>query len=110
MIVLLTLKGGICLKTRTLGKNGPQTSQVGLGCMGMSDFYGSKETRDDKESLATLNLAVEEGINFFDTGDYYGMGHNGLLLREAMKGRRDKFFLSVKFGALRGLKWRIYRS
>jgi aryl-alcohol dehydrogenase-like predicted oxidoreductase len=71
--------------------------------MGMSDFYGSKETRDDKESLATINLAVEEGINFFDTGDYYGMGHNELLLREAMKGRRDKFFLSVKFGALRGL-------
>ena len=91
------------MKTRTLGKNGPQLSQVGLGCMGMSDFYGSKETRDDKESLATLNLAVEEGINFFDTGDYYGMGHNELLLREAMKGRRDKFFLSVKFGALRGL-------
>jgi aryl-alcohol dehydrogenase-like predicted oxidoreductase len=103
LIVLLTLKGGLCLKTRTLGKNGPQLSQVGLGCMGMSDFYGSKETRDDKESVATINLAVEEGINFFDTGDYYGMGHNELLLREAMKGRRNKFFLSVKFGALRGL-------
>jgi aryl-alcohol dehydrogenase-like predicted oxidoreductase len=86
-----------------LGKNGPKVSQVGLGCMGMSDLYGSKETRDDKESLATINLAVEEGINFFDTADYYGMGHNELLLREAMKGRRDKFFLSVKFGALRGL-------
>jgi len=71
------------LKTRTLGKNGPQLSQVGMGCMGMSDFYGSKETRDDKESLATINLAVEEGINFFDTGDYYGMGHNELLLKEA---------------------------
>jgi aryl-alcohol dehydrogenase-like predicted oxidoreductase len=91
------------LKTRTLGKNGPHVSQVGLGCMGMSDFYGSEETRDDKESLATINLAVEEGINFFDTADYYGMGHNELLLREVMKGRRDKFFLSVKFGALRGL-------
>jgi aryl-alcohol dehydrogenase-like predicted oxidoreductase len=86
-----------------LGKNGPKVSQVGLGCMGMSDLYGSKETRDDKESLATINLAVEEGINFFDTADYYGMGHNELLLREAMKRRRDKFFLSVKFGALRGL-------
>jgi aryl-alcohol dehydrogenase-like predicted oxidoreductase len=71
--------------------------------MGMSDLYGSKETRDDSESLATINLAVEEGINFFDTADYYGMGHNELLLREAMKGRRDKFFLSVKFGTLLGL-------
>jgi aryl-alcohol dehydrogenase-like predicted oxidoreductase len=62
---------------------------------GMSDLYGNKETRDDKESLATINLAVEEGINFFNTADYYGMGHNELLLREAMKGRREKFFVSV---------------
>ena len=91
------------MKTKTMGKNGPQVSQIGLGCMGMSDLYGSKETRDDKESLATINLALEEGINFFDTADYYGMGHNELLLREAMKGRREKFFVSVKFGALRGL-------
>jgi len=53
-----------------MGKNGSQVSQIGLGCMGMSDLYGSKETRDDKESLATINLAVEEGINFFDTADY----------------------------------------
>jgi aryl-alcohol dehydrogenase-like predicted oxidoreductase len=67
----------------------------------MSDLYGSKETRNDKESLATIDAAVEEGISFFDTADYYGMGHNELLLREAMKGRRDKFFISVKFGALR---------
>jgi aryl-alcohol dehydrogenase-like predicted oxidoreductase len=70
--------------------------------MGMSDLYGNKETRNDKESLATIDAAVEEGINFFDTGDYYGMGHNELLLREAMAGRRDRFFISVKFGALRG--------
>ena len=90
------------MKTIMLGKNGPQVSRIGLGCMGMSDFYGSKETRDDKESLATIDTAVQSGINFFDTGDYYGMGHNELLLREAMKGRREKFFLSVKFGALRG--------
>ena len=90
------------MKTRTIGKNGPQVSQIGLGCMGMSDLYGSKETRDDKESLATINLAVEEGINFFDTADYYGMGHNELLLKEVMMRRREKFFVSVKFGALRG--------
>jgi aryl-alcohol dehydrogenase-like predicted oxidoreductase len=90
------------MKTITLGKNGPQVSRIGLGCMGMSDFYGSKETRDDKESLATIDVAVQSGINFFDTGDYYGMGHNELLLREAMKGTREKFFISVKFGALRG--------
>ena len=75
------------MKTRTLGKKGPHLSQVGLGCMGMSDFYGSKETRDDKESLATINLAVEEGINFFDTGDYYGMGHNETAIERSYEGK-----------------------
>ncbi len=90
------------MKMVKLRKNGPQVSQIGLGCMGMSDLYGRNETRNDKESLATIDAAVEAGINFFDTADYYGMGHNELLLREAMSGRRDKFFISVKFGALRG--------
>ena len=89
------------MKTLTLGKNGPPVSRIGLGMMGMSDLYGSKETRDDKESLATIDAALEAGINFIDSADFYGAGHNELLLREAMKGRRDKFFISIKFGALR---------
>ena len=81
------------MKTIILGKNGPQVSWIGLGNVGMSDLYGSKDTRNAKEIIATIDTAVEQGINFFDTGDYYGMGHNELLLREAMRGRRDKFFI-----------------
>lgn len=92
------------MEMMTLGKHGPQVSRFGLGCMGMSDMYGNKSTRDDSESLATIDAALDSGMNFFNTGDYYGMGHNEMLLREAMKGRREKFFVSVKFGALRGPK------
>ena len=69
----------------------------------MSDLYGSKETRDDKESLATINLAVEKGINFFDIADYYGMGHNELLLREAMKRETGETLCLCQFGEIRGL-------
>ena len=75
------------MKTIMLGNKGPQVSRIGLGCMGMSDLYGSKETRNDKESLATIDTAVEAGINFFDTGDYYGMGHNGLPFKRSIKGK-----------------------
>jgi aryl-alcohol dehydrogenase-like predicted oxidoreductase len=84
---------------KTLGTKGPQTAALGLGCMGMSDFYGPA---DRPESIATVRLAVESGINLLDTGDFYGMGHNELLLAEALHGvSRDKYLLSVKFGAQR---------
>jgi aryl-alcohol dehydrogenase-like predicted oxidoreductase len=88
------------LKTRRLGKTGPQVSVLGLGCMGMSGMYGPS---DRAESIATIHAAIAAGITLLDTGDFYGMGHNELLIREALQGRaRDKLQISVKFGALRG--------
>jgi len=85
--------------TRLLGSTGPRVSAIGLGCMGMSDFYGPA---DRAESIATIHAALEAGIRWLATGDFYGMGLNELLLNEALKGRaRDGFLLSVKFGALR---------
>ena len=87
------------METRTLGKKGPQVSAVGLGCMGMSGMYGPS---DDAESVATIHAALDAGITLFDTGDFYGMGHNELLLGRALAGRRDKAFIQVKFGAQRG--------
>src|SRR5574342_1102841 len=84
---------------RQLGSKGPRVSAVGLGCMGMSDLYGPA---DEAESIATIHAALDAGITLFDTGDYYGMGHNELLLREALRSRnRKQAVLSVKFGALR---------
>src|SRR5258708_35174002 len=84
---------------RKLGNSGPSTSAIGLGCMGMSDFYGPA---DRGESIATIHAALEAGVTLLDTGDFYGMGHNELLIREALTGRnRDKALISVKFGALR---------
>jgi aryl-alcohol dehydrogenase-like predicted oxidoreductase len=82
-----------------LGRTGPMVSVFGLGCMGMSGMYGAA---DRKESLATIAAAVDAGINLLDTGDFYGMGHNELLIGEALRTiARDRVLISVKFGALR---------
>ena len=87
------------MNTRMLGSEGPRVSAIGLGCMGMSDFYGPA---DEAESIATIRAALDAGITLFDTGDFYGMGHNEMLIREAMRGvRREDMVISVKFGALR---------
>ncbi|MEJ2815114.1 aldo/keto reductase [Caulobacter sp. CCG-8] len=93
------------MQTRQLGKTGPVVSTLGLGAMGMSGMYGPS---DRAESLATLDAALEAGITLIDTGDFYGMGHNEMLIGEALKGgKRDKAILSVKFGAQRdpGAGW-----
>ncbi|UOY90977.1 aldo/keto reductase [Ectobacillus sp. JY-23] len=87
------------MKLRQLGTNGPTVSALGLGCMGMSDLYGNA---DRKESIATIHEALEGGVTTFDTGDFYGVGHNELLLREALQGtKRDNAFIAVKFGVMR---------
>src|SRR3984885_2655973 len=83
-----------------LGRNGPLVSAFGLGCMGMSGGYGPA---DDKESIATIHAALEAGITMIDTGDFYGMGHNEMLIRDALKGgKRERAFIAVKCGAMRG--------
>jgi aryl-alcohol dehydrogenase-like predicted oxidoreductase len=84
---------------RKLGTTGPEVSVIGLGCMGMSDMYGPA---DRGESIATIHAALDAGITLLDTGDFYGMGHNEMLIREALVGRdRSSVVISVKFGALR---------
>jgi aryl-alcohol dehydrogenase-like predicted oxidoreductase len=84
---------------RQLGAKGPPVFPLGLGCMGMSDMYGPA---DETESIATIHAALDAGITLLDTGDYYGAGHNEMLIGRALRGRRDKALVSVKFGALRG--------
>jgi aryl-alcohol dehydrogenase-like predicted oxidoreductase len=88
------------LHTRRLGTTGPEVSALGLGCMGMSGMYGPA---DRAESIATIHAALDAGIDLLDTGDFYGMGHNELLIAEAVRDRpREDYRLSVKFGAQRG--------
>jgi aryl-alcohol dehydrogenase-like predicted oxidoreductase len=92
------MSDGRNVTARHLGANGPEVFPISLGCMGMSGIYG--ET-DEKESIATIHAALDRGINLIDTGDFYGMGHNEMLVGRALQGRRDKVLLSVKFGAMR---------
>ncbi|MFI8216449.1 aldo/keto reductase [Streptomyces sp. NPDC085932] len=91
------------MRTRSLGITGPRVSALGLGCMGMSALYGEA---DRAESIATIHAALEAGVTLLDTGDFYGMGHNEMLIGEALRAapaaRREQALVSVKFGALRG--------
>ncbi|MEU8526870.1 MULTISPECIES: aldo/keto reductase [Streptomyces] len=93
------------LPTRPLGVTGPQVSALGLGCMGMSTWYGEA---DRAESIATIHAALDAGVTLLDTGDFYGMGHNELLINEALRTApaeaREKVLTSVKFGALRSVE------
>jgi aryl-alcohol dehydrogenase-like predicted oxidoreductase len=84
---------------RRLGRAGPEVSAIGLGCMGMSEFYGAS---DEAEAVATIHEAIERGVDFLDTADAYGMGGNEALVGRAVAGRRDRVFLATKFGLVRG--------
>ena len=84
---------------RRLGRDGPEVSAIGLGCMGMSEFYAGGS---EAESIATIHHALDRGVTFLDTADMYGVGKNEELVGRAIKGRRDEVFLATKFGNVRG--------
>ena len=87
------------MQKRELGRSGLSVSALGLGCMGMSDFYGAG---DEGESIATIHRAIELSVSFLDTADIYGMGRNEELVGRAIKDRRDEVVLATKFGNVRG--------
>src|SRR5271163_4596614 len=86
------------VKTTQLGSAGPRVSALALGCMGMSGMYGPS---DEAEGIATIHAAIDAGVNLLDTGDFYGMGHNEMLIGQALRFQREQVLLSVKFGAQR---------
>src|SRR3954453_15175667 len=100
MFCILAYKlGSVNVNTRTLG-SGPTVSSIGLGCMGMSGMYGPS---DEQEAIATIRAALDAGVTLLDTGDFYGMGHNEMLIGRALEGRgREEVVISVKFGGMRG--------
>ena len=99
LVTTLTVAQAVGMQTKNLGTLGT-TSAIGLGLMGMSDMYGPS---DRAESIATIHAALDAGVTLLDTGDFYGMGHNEMLLAEALRGRsRDQVQISVKFGGQRG--------